>query len=76
MYAKMLQETEAEETIVFVTFFFIIGGISVGGQEPLPPSYGYPYALSVALILNELQQMSSRRVAYPSSTEIQTAGGA
>ena len=37
LYAKMLKETETEETIVFFGIF-IIGSISVGGGEPSGPS--------------------------------------
>ena len=39
LYAKMLKETKAEETIVFFRDIFIIGSISIGGEAgpPAPP---------------------------------------
>ena len=33
LYAKMLKDTETEETLGFVVIIFIIGGISIGGTQ-------------------------------------------
>ena len=35
LYAKMLKETETEETLGLVVFIFIIGDISIGGTGVL-----------------------------------------
>ena len=49
LYAKMLKETETEETIVFFCGIFNIGSISIGGGGgPGPP--GYAYALEACLV--------------------------
>ena len=36
LYAKMLKETETEETLSLVVFIFIIGDISIGGRAFWP----------------------------------------
>ena len=62
---KMLKETETAETIGFlVTFLSLVAfQLREGGARALcSPTPGYAYG--------------SRRFAYPSSTEIQTAVGA
>ena len=58
----MLKETETEETISFVATFLSFEVFQLGGPGSPGSHSGYPYALSVALKLHELQQMSSRSV--------------
>ena len=51
LHAKLLKETETEETIVFFVTFFIIGSISIGGgggRAPGPPP-GYAYGVLFGL---------------------------
>ena len=45
LYAKMLKETETEETKLFCAIF-IIGGISIGGGGP-----GYAYGAHCSLLI-------------------------
>ena len=50
LHAKLLKETETEETIVFFVTFFIIGSISIGGGAgPWPPPPGYAYGVLFGL---------------------------
>ena len=42
LYAKMLKETETEETIVFFATFLSLVAFQLGGAPPsLPPGYAY-----------------------------------
>ena len=42
LYAKMLKETETEETIVFVTFLLLVA-FQLGGEAGPRASLGYAY---------------------------------
>ena len=46
LYAKMLKETENEETRLFCRIF-VIGGISIDNPGPLghPPGYAYDFEI-------------------------------